>query len=303
MPPVPFNPSNGCSLSSLEGLSILITGGASGLGASTARFIAKHGARVTVVDLKDGSKLVAEITQNGGSAQYVYCDITDYESQTTAFESAISFSRNGELDAVLAFAGVDDAGPLVDYVASSGERVPPAPSIKAIDVNLKGTLYTTTLALHYLRSTSSSSNKSFLIVSSMAAYVDDTHDTSYTASKFGLRGLFRSLRRDADTKFHIRINALCPWAMRTPMTEPILAQLAAMGIEADHGNGITLVTHEVLTQAAAWTVVDRAVCGRAIAIMPEGSTDLGDDLDGVYAGPQLVDLMKLRREAGDFLSA
>jgi hypothetical protein len=41
--------------------------------------------------------------------------------------------------------------------------------------------------------------------------------------------------------------------------------------------------------------------GRAIAIVPEGAVDLGDDIDGAYAGPVLVELMALRKAAGDFL--
>ena len=41
--------------------------------------------------------------------------------------------------------------------------------------------------------------------------------------------------------------------------------------------------------------------GRAIAVVPEGAVDLGDDIEGAYGGPTLVELMALRKEAGDFL--
>ena len=85
------------------------------------------------------------------------------------------------------------------------------------------------------------------------------------------------------------------------MTEPILKQLASMGIKAGEGKGITLVPHEVLTQAAARMVVDEGLWGRAVAIMPEGAFDLGDDLEDEYAGNAVVELMGLRKEAGDFL--
>lgn len=298
-----FEPSDTASLSALKGLSILVTGGASGLGESTSRLLAEHGAYITMADVKDGTALATELTDKGQKAQYVRCDITDYDSQIAAFKSAIEFSGKSELDAVLAFAGVDDVGPLVDYVAASDD-IPAPPSVKAIDVNVKGTFYTATLALHFLRSKSpeSAKKKSFLIVASMASYVDDTHNTSYTTSKFGLRGLFRSLRGAAYSQLNLRVNALCPWGMYTPMTAPILDHLATLGIVSNEGKGLTLVPHEVLTQAAARTVVAEGVWGRGVAIMPEGAVDLGDDLEGGYGGEVLKELMGLRKEDGDFLT-
>lgn len=299
-----FHPADAAGLASLQDLSILITGGASGLGESMTRFLAEHGAIITIADLKDGFALVAELTEQGRKVQYVRCDILDYASQIAAFESAIAFSgdRKG-IDTVLAFAGLDDAGPLVDYVASSDPSFPPPPpSVASIDVNLKGTFYTTTLALHHLRS-SSSTNKSLTIVSSMAAYCDDTHNTAYTASKSGLRGLLHAVRADAHTKMGIRINAVAPWAMRTPMTAPILSHLSTLGIEASEqpGSGITLVPHAILTDAVGRLVVDEALWGRSVAILPEGAVDLGDDLEGGYAGDMVVGAMQRARERGDFL--
>ena len=89
------------------------------------------------------------------------------------------------------------------------------------------------------------------------------------------------------------------------MTAPVLGMLKSMGIEAHtgtgKGSGITLVEHDVIVQAVTRVAVDESICGRAIAIMPEGAIDLGDDLQGRYSGVQLAELMQLRKEAGDFL--
>lgn len=300
-----FDPNNVGDWSGLQGRSVLITGGASGLGASTARLLAKNGAHVTIADLQDGQPLADELTEVGHTMRYVPCDVTDYDSQIAAFESATEFSQKGELDAVLAFAGVGGVGTLVDHVTAS-DGVPAPPSTKTIDVNVKGVLYTATLALHYLGTKSPDKSKddkakSLTIVASMAAFVDDTHNTAYTVSKFALRGLVRALRGSASSQLGVRVNALCPWAMRTPMTEPILQHLASVGINAGEGKGITLVEHEVLTKAAARIVLDASVWGRCVAIMPEGAVDLEDDFEGGYASAQLVELMGLRKEAGDFL--
>ncbi|KAL2795209.1 hypothetical protein BJX66DRAFT_302415 [Aspergillus keveii] len=301
----PIDPSN------LKGLSILITGGASGLGQHAATFFAKSGAFVTIADIQDGSAIASELSEQGYKVQFVHCDITNWDSQVSAFQAALRFSPTKTLDAVAAFAGVDGTGHLVDHVAATEPTLdtpPPIPSLAPIEVNLKGTFYTATLALHYFRLepqnlstnvTPEFKTKSLTIVSSLAGYVDDTHSTAYTASKFGSRGLFRGIRAQAHSQHNVRVNAICPWAMKTPMIEAALGRMADFGILPD--KGITLVPHDVLSQALGRIVLDEDLHGRAIAIVPEGAVDLGDDIDGSYAGPMLVELMALRKAAGDFL--
>lgn len=156
---------------------------------------------------------------------------------------------------VAAFAGIDGTGHIVDYVAASEVSLegtpPPVPSLTPIEVNLKGTFYTTTLALHYFRlqpqgiiPNKTRASKSLTIVSSLAGYIDDTHSTAYTASKFASRGLFRAIRAHAHQQLNVRVNAICPWAMETPMIKAALERMAMFGILPD--KGITLVEHDVL---------------------------------------------------------
>lgn len=124
---------------------------------------------------------------------------------------------------------------------------------------------TAALALHYFRlqpqsgTGSASSSKSFTIVSSLAGYIDDTHDTVYTASDFGSRGIFRAIRARARQELNVRVNPVAPWAMKTPMTAPILVQMEAFGIE--EGKGITFVDYDVLTQAVTRLAVDDSLYG------------------------------------------
>ncbi|KAF3396763.1 5'-hydroxyaverantin dehydrogenase [Talaromyces pinophilus] len=294
-------------LSRLRGLSVLISGGASGLGLSSAILFAKSGAFVTIADIQDGSAITAELSGQGCNVQFVHCDVTDWDSQVRAFQAALKFSPTKTLHMVAAFAGIDVTGHLIDHVLPTEVSLegppPPIPNLVSVEVNLKGTFYTATLALHYLRLGSASDtaevSKSLTIVSSLAGYIDDTHSTAYTASKFGSRGLFRAIRAQAHEQLNIRVNAICPWAMKTPMIEAALQRMADFGILPD--KGITLVPHDVLTQALARIAVDESISGRAIAIVPEGAVDIGDDIDGSYGGTQLVQLMALRKEAGDFL--
>ncbi|KAL4790597.1 hypothetical protein BDV19DRAFT_382248 [Aspergillus venezuelensis] len=297
-PLTPPDPSN------LAGLSILVTGGASGLGLSTATYLAQSGAIVTIADMQNGTGIASDLMAQGCTVQYVHCDITNWESLLSAFKAALQFSPTKSIDAVAAFAGVDNTGHLVDFITETDVSIdgpaPPIPDLTPIEVNLKGTFYTAALALHYLRLPSSlPKSKSLTIVTSLAGYVDDTHSTPYIASKYGSRGLFRGIRAQAYSQLNIRVNTLCPWAMKTPMIEGALQRMADFGILPD--KGIILVPHDVITNAVGRIVVDEGIQGRAMAIVPEGAVDLGDDIEGAYGGPTLVELMALRREAGDFL--
>jgi len=257
-------------LSKLRGISILITGGASGLGRSSAVLFANSGAFVTIADVQDGSELAAELSGQGYNVQFVHCDVNDWNSQVRAFQAALNFSPTKTLDMVAAFAGIDVTGHLVDHVLPTEVSLdgppPPIPNLVSIEVNLKGGFYTATLALHYLRLGSGGStgdttkaSKSLVIVSSLAGYIDDTHSSAYTASKFGSRGLFRAIRAQAHQQLNIRVNAICPWAMKTPMIEGALQRMADFGILPD--KGITLVPHDVLTQALTRIAVDESISG------------------------------------------
>lgn len=255
--------------------SILITGGASGLGLHAATFFAHSGAYVTIADVQDASEVAAELTTRGLRVQYVRCDAADWDSQITAFLSALNFSPTKTLDVVAVYAGIDDSGHLVDYISATEASLngppPTAPSIRPLEVNTKGAFYTATLALHYFRlqpqtaTTSSAEPKSLIIVSSLAGYLDDPHDTIYTASKFGNRGVFRAIRGRAQQELNVRVNLTAPWAMKTPMTEPILAKMEEYGIK--EGQGITFVEYDILTQAVARLAVDGSISGMPLALL------------------------------------
>ena len=200
---------------------------------------------------------------------------------------------------------------------------PNRPSTADLDVNLRGALYTTTLALQYLRLpdkgdkiATQAHGKSLIFVSSLAGYIDDTHNTVYTASKFGMRGLWRGIRARA-AEIGVRCNLIASWAIKTPMTAPLLEVMGQMGIK--EGAGITFAGEDTVVQATMRCISDTSVSGefpvrddvdqdkklnrlsRAFPVVPEGFLDIGDDIDGGYAGVVLQQLMKTRKEAGDFL--
>ncbi|KIW62514.1 hypothetical protein PV04_10681 [Phialophora macrospora] len=291
----------------LKDQSILVTGGASGLGLETVQLLASNGAYVTVADVQPP---LDNLTKEGYHVQYVHCDVSDWASQVAAFKAAIEFSPNKRLDAVAAFAAVDPLENLIDQIKADKDvslhTDPAPPSLRTVDINLKGSYYTATLALHYSRLAAQSppvegATKVLVFISSLAGYLDDDHNIAYTTSKFGTRGLFRALRRRTNTEFTpgVRVNLIAPWAVKTPMTEPLLKVMEGMGIQ--DGQGITFAKKRTCAEAVATCVVDQKIHGRAFATMPEGAFDIKDDIDGGYGGEELKILMSWRKAAGDFL--
>lgn len=267
------NPLLPIDISGLKGRSVLITGGASGLGRDTAKAFAVAGAYVTIADIQSAGEFVKELSDSGHHVQTVHCDASDWESQVEAFKKAINFSPNGTIDIVALFAGVDNVGHLVDQVNStevSLKEDPAPPSTLSLEVNTKGSFYSTYLALHYFRLKSqadegTSGAKSIIFVASLAGYIDDTHNSSYTASKFGVRGIFRAVRQRAFTDIGVRCNLIAPWAIVTPMTKPLLAMMSQMGIE--EGKGITFAKAETCVEAVGRCAVDKSLSGKRTLAM------------------------------------
>ena len=115
----------------LKGRSVLITGGASGLGEATTRKFHSHGAYITIADLQDslGQALVKEL---GERTSFVHCDTTDWDSSAAAFKHAANFAPSKTIDVVILFAGVDgERRGLVDLVLDQ-----PAPCVTLLDKSL-----------------------------------------------------------------------------------------------------------------------------------------------------------------------
>lgn len=214
----------------LQNRSVIITGGASGLGEATARKFHEHGAYITIADLQDeaGKKLTGEL---GDRTTFVHCDTTDWESSAAAFKHAANFAPSKTLDIVILFAGLDgERRGLVDLVLAEpapsldGDPTPSRPAHKAIDVNLIGEYISTYLALHYFRLPAKSgptpAKKSLVLISSLTAYMDLPYNTGYATSKYAIRGMFRSIRSQTH-KVDARVNNIAPGYVLTPLTKKV----------------------------------------------------------------------------------
>ncbi|KAJ9603469.1 hypothetical protein H2200_012247 [Cladophialophora chaetospira] len=304
-------------LSALNGKSVIVVSGASGLGLAIAKRFANSEVHVTIldIDVPGGSQIVNELRQQGLSAQFVRCDVTAHHSRTEAFEYAIRLSPTKSLDIVALMAGVmGEPGSLVDMVIrGQQENVSQPPKLRhpALNANLVGICNCAYLALWYMNLGSGADgqksgtpasqealfSKSLMLISSTVAYTDVGNFADYHTSKFGVRGLFRGLRHETP-RLNIRTNCLAPYFMDTPLVHNGLEAFAAAGMEP--GKGFEFVDVEKVVDVAGRFAVDEGLHGRAIMIVPEpeGVVDLDDDEDGLWGGKVFKGVQERMRARG-----
>lgn len=162
---------------------------------------------------------------------------------------------------------------------------PPAPSLRVIDVNLIGVMYTTHLALWYLPRnpgsepcslisslSETSRDRRLLLIGSIASLMPIVSQSIYGAAKHGVMGLFRSLRTTAPSTAGVRVNILCPYFIDTPLLDgPARAILA----------GAALGKTEDVVEAGRRFVADPGIIGRGLVVGPRIRVKSSKDESGV----------------------
>lgn len=199
--------------SNLIGKSVIITGGSSGLGEAFLREYVKAGAFVTFGDVADdrSTRIVNELGDD--KVSFVHCNVLDWADQLRLFHTALKKSPSKTIDIVVANAGISSNDDLIsDDTEPNGE--PKEPDVNQIKIDLIGVVYTAKLALHYFprQTEGPDRDRSLILVSSIAGYVDKPGSPQYNASKFGVRGLMRCLRTTMP-KRKMRVNLLAPWCV------------------------------------------------------------------------------------------
>jgi NAD(P)-dependent dehydrogenase (short-subunit alcohol dehydrogenase family) len=171
---------------------ILITGGASGLGAATAQAVREAGGRPLVID--------RAAPADGGQDDYVQADLADSAAAQQAVEQLVA-ATGGRLDGVFTAAGIDACGTLESVPVDDWERV--------VKVNLLGTAAVARAALPHLRE----SHGTLVTVASTLGLRAVSDATAYCAAKFGVVGFTRALA--AETAGQVGVTLLVPGGMHT----------------------------------------------------------------------------------------
>ncbi|KAK9289795.1 hypothetical protein L1049_007955 [Liquidambar formosana] len=193
--------------STLEGKVALITGGASGIGESSARLFVRQGAKVVVADIQDdlALSLCKDINGSNEPISFVHCDVTCESDVQNAVNTAVS--KHGKIDIMFSNAGI--GGNLntsifaVDY--QDFKRV--------FDVNVFGAFLA---AKHAARVMVPTKRGSIIFTSSLASVTVGDMPYSYLASKHALVGLTKNLCVELG-HYGIRVNCISPYVVATPM--------------------------------------------------------------------------------------
>ena len=200
----------------LEGQSALVTGGDSGIGAEVCRVLAAAGAKVGInyhVDSRAGDAMCLEIAREGGKAMVVKADVSDEAAVAAMFEKfAAAFGR---VDILVANAGIQIDAPVATMSAAAWRRV--------LDVNLTGQFLCAREAIRRFRaqgaSPASRALGKIVCMSSVHEVIPWAGHVNYAASKGGVHLMMQSLAQEVAPE-RIRVNAIAPGAIATPINRP-----------------------------------------------------------------------------------
>jgi len=226
----------------LENRVVLVTGAASGIGREIAERFAREGARVI------GFDRAGDVAIRG--------DVRSPAEVERAVDQVVA--AEGRIDVLVCSAGVREIGDVYTLAADEWDNV--------IAVNLSGTFYCCQAAARRMRE---GGGGAIVNISSVGGLIGLARRPAYTASKHGVVGLTKSLARDLGPA-GIRVNAICPGLIRTPLTEQYFAEDAfEHGLRTVVPQGRVGVAADV-ADAAVYLASDQSAYVNGVALTVDG---------------------------------
>jgi NAD(P)-dependent dehydrogenase (short-subunit alcohol dehydrogenase family) len=193
----------------LDGKVVAVVGAGGGIGEAVARGAAAQGARVFCLDLSEpaAAATAARIRESGGAADAACTDVSDARSLDAAVQGVIAAA--GRLDGFVCTPGINVRKQLLDYSEDEFDRV--------LHVNLKGTFNALRSAGRIMAAQGSGS---IVIFSSIRSQVVEPGQSVYACTKAGIVQLVRGAACELGPR-GVRVNALGPGVVETPLTAPI----------------------------------------------------------------------------------
>jgi NAD(P)-dependent dehydrogenase (short-subunit alcohol dehydrogenase family) len=248
----------------LSGKVIVLTGGADGIGRECATAYVREGATVAVVD-RDGEKAAFAAVALGGDCMAVQADVGDGPAVEAALHSVLA--RYGRVDAVHNNAGVASPSESLDLTTEREWD-------ELMRVNVKSVFWTTRFAFNALVQTKGS----ILNTASMVGLIGQNNHAAYVASKGAVIALTKAMALDYAPK-GIRVNAICPAGVWTPMLEKWCAEQPEPGRIRQYLDDIHLIgpcpRGDVIADAAVFLLSQRARFITGCTLPVSGGAELG----------------------------
>jgi 2-hydroxycyclohexanecarboxyl-CoA dehydrogenase len=187
----------------LQYKTVLLTGGASGIGRATALMLAKEGARILLCDMNRAGAEETIGMAAGGAVEFVQLELSDGASIDACAKEALA--RAGKIDVLVNVAGWDRTQPFVEATQEFIDKV--------MGINLLGPLRLTRAVFPAMIA---AGGGKIVFVASDAGRVGSLGETPYSAAKAGIIGFTKSLAREG-ARHRINVNCVCPGPTDTPL--------------------------------------------------------------------------------------